>query len=262
MGTSGYGRELETALSLAARADALAREAFERGPATTFKADGTPVTDADTAIEQMLRRELGETFPDDAVLGEEYGSDGRAGRTWIVDPIDGTLNFSSGIPLWSTLIGLQVDGAFVLGVVSVPGIGDRYWAAVGEGAFHNGSPMRVSQVKEVGRAMVLVGDMEPLLASPRREPFLSLVASGRRSRGFGDAWGYGLIASGRAEIFVEPWAAIWDVAGPAAVIEIAGGTITQFDGSPIAHGGSILATNGHLHGACIEALEVPDGAAG
>lgn len=254
--------ELDLALSLCERADAIAVEAFERGVGFESKADGTPVTEADRAIERMIREELASRFPEDAIIGEEFGGVEAAGggREWIVDPIDGTLNFSSGIPLWSTLLGLRVDGSYVLGVVSVPGVGDRYWAARGEGAFHNGSAITVSDVASVGDSMVLVGDLEPLLASSRREPFLALIEAGRRSRGFGDSWGYGLLASGRAEILVEPWVAIWDVAGPAAVVEIAGGRITQFDGSPLAHGGSVLATNGRVHDACIEALAVPEGA--
>jgi histidinol-phosphatase len=242
------------ALELCDQADRLSEAAFDRGPAVSVKADGTPVTDADTAIEEMIRRTLAERFPEDAVIGEEYGSDGDSPRAWIIDPIDGTKNFAGGIPLWATLLGLRVDGEFVLGVMSLPGIGQRFWAARGAGAFHNGRAIAVNGTARMEDAMVLFGDVEAILGTPEEGPFLRVVSGARRSRGFGDSWGYGLIAAGHAEAMIEPALMIWDVAAPAAIVEIAGGTITQFDGTPLAHGGSALATNGVLHQSYIEAL--------
>jgi len=249
-----YEEELSLALALCDRADQLSTASFERGPVVTFKPDGTPVTEADVAIETMIREALEDSFPEDAILGEEFGSQGDSPRQWIVDPIDGTKNFAAGIPLWSTLIGLRVEGRFTLGAMSVPGVRERLWAAEGVGAFQNGTPLSVSETGEIPAAMVLFGDLEGILGTPEEAPFGRLVKGARRSRGFGDSWGYGLVASGRAEAMIEPWAAIWDVAGPAAIVEIAGGRITQFDGSPLEHGGSVLATNGYVHDACIQEL--------
>ncbi len=253
-----YDEELAVAVQMCDRADRIATSTFERGPRVSLKPDGTPVTEADTEIESMMRATLEERFPGDAIVGEEYGATGGSTREWIIDPIDGTKNFSGGIPLWSTLLALRVEGHYVLGVVSLPGIGQRFWAAQGVGAFRNGEAIKVSGVADLSQAMVLFGDIEPILASPVQEPFVRVVQGARRSRGFGDAWGYGLVAAGSAEVMIEPVGAIWDFAAPAAVIELAGGTITQFDGSPIEHGGSALASNGVLHQAYIDALR-PNG---
>lgn len=254
MGSESFGAELAMALELCDRADAIATASFERGPKVSIKPDGTPVTDADQEIERMIRESLTGAFPEDAVIGEEYGVDGEASREWIIDPIDGTKNFAGGIPLWSTLIGLRVAGEFSVGAISIPGIGQRFWAAVGSGAFHDGSPIQVSTTNGLADAMVLFGDIEPLIRGPVEDGFFSLLHGARRSRGFGDAWGYGLVASGAAEVMIEPELAIWDVAGPAAIIEVAGGTITQMDGSPLAHGGSALASNGVMHQTFVDAL--------
>jgi len=256
-----YESELEAALLLCDEADSLSKASFDRGPTVSLKQDGTPVTDADTAIETMIRRTLSERFSEDSVIGEEYGPEGHSLRAWIIDPIDGTKNFAGGIPLWATLLGLRVEGEFVLGVMSLPGIGQRFWAARGVGAFHNGREISVSSTAEMGEAMVLFGDVEGILGTPVEDPFLRVVGEARRSRGFGDSWGYGLVAAGQAEAMIEPALMIWDVAAPAAIVEIAGGTISQFDGTPLAHGGSALATNGVLHQSYMEALRVSETAA-
>lgn len=257
----GFEGELDAALQMCDRADLISTSAFERGPRVSQKPDGTPVTDADTEIETMIRGTLAERFPEDGIIGEEFGRSDPAPREWIIDPIDGTKNYAAGIPLWSTLLGLRVDGRFVVGVVSLPGIGKRYWGAEGVGAFGDGTPIGVSRVADTARAMVLFGDIEPILSSPVEAPFLQIIRGARRSRGFGDAWGYGLIAAGKAEVMIEPMGMIWDFAAPAAVVAAAGGTMTQFDGSPLVDGGSALASNGVLHQTYVDALRPREGAA-
>ena len=191
---SGYEQELDAALLMCDRADAITLAAFEEGPEVSLKSDGTPVTDADTTVETMIRETLAERFPGDAVIGEEFGQADPAPREWIIDPIDGTKNFVDGIPLWSTLLALRVDGRCVVGVISLPGIGQRYWGAEGVGAFGGGTAIRVSDVAIETDAMVLYGDLDAILASPVAGTFLDVVQGSRRSRGFGDAWGYGLVA--------------------------------------------------------------------
>lgn len=252
--TQAYDEELAFALALCDEADSIATASFERGPTISMKPDGTPVTDADKAIERLIRERLAERFPSDGVLGEEFGQEGQHQRQWVIDPIDGTKNFAGGIPLWSTLLALQVEGRSVVGVVSIPGVGERYWAAAGAGAYRNGSPLKVSDVDVPAEAMVLFGDLEGILGTPIEAPFLDVIRGARRTRGFGDAWGYGIVASGNAEAMIEPALMLWDVAAPAAIVEEAGGRITQLDGTPLAHGGSALATNGVLHDAYLEAL--------
>ena len=212
------------------------------------KADRTVVTQADTSIEAMVRAQLAAAFPDDHVLGEEEGGGDRAiGRVWIVDPIDATANYARGIPIWATLIALQVDGELVLGMVNAPAIGERYEAVRSGGARMNGRPIRVSAVDDIGDAQVFFGGLQDWLAAPRQDPPLDLIAHATRNRGFGDFWGHALVARGAGEAMLEPELNLWDYAAIQVIVEEAGGRVTQLDGSPPRHGGSILSTNGALH---------------
>ena len=242
-----WENELAALPALCDLADEISERYFRRDPEITIKADQTPVTAADLAIEETLREALAERFPGDAVLGEEFGLQGESERTWIIDPIDGTKNFAAGIPVYATLIALQVDGRSVAGAMSAPMLRERYLAAAGHGASRNGEPIHVSNRSAVSDAMVVCGDVEVWFGGPHHPSLTELLTRARRQRGFGDFWGHGLVAAGAADAMLEPELRIWDYAAPACIVEEAGGKITQLDGSPLADNGSAIATNGLIH---------------
>jgi histidinol-phosphatase len=244
-----YERELAFAHELADRAAEIGTRLFRQdGLDIRRKADRSLVTQADTMIERTLREAIGATFPRDRILGEEEGgSHDAAGRVWILDPIDGTANYARGIPVWATLIALQIDGAGVLGVASAPLLGERYAAVRGEGATMNAAAIEVSDISVIGDAQVLFQEFDELTRERYREASLGLARDAWRTRGFGDFWAHALVARGAAEIVLEPGLAIWDYAALEVIVEEAGGQVSTFDGSPLAHGRSMLATNGALH---------------
>jgi histidinol-phosphatase len=188
------------------------------------------------------------------VIGEEEGGDQASSRVWIVDPIDGTRNFADGIQIWATLLALMVDGEIRMGLAAAPALGERYVAVRGEGATMNGEPIRVSPVATLDDAAILTGDVESWYGTEMDRRMRVLEARGRRRRGFGDFWGHMLVARGSAEVMVEPSLAIWDYAPLVPIVEEAGGRVTQTDGSPPAHGGSLLSTNGTLHAEAVAIL--------
>lgn len=211
------------------------------------KADRTVVTQADTSIEAMVREQVAAAFPDDHVLGEEEGGgDRESGRVWIVDPIDATANYARGIPLWATLIALQVDGEIVLGLVNAPAIGERYEAVRGAGARMNGRRISVSDIDRLDEAQVFHAGLEAWPDGSRRR-LVELLAAAPRSRGFGDFWGHTLVARGAGEAMIEPELNVWDYAAFQIVVEEAGGRVTQLDGSPTRHLGSVVSSNGSVH---------------
>ena len=242
-----FEHELVFANELADEAARIAMSYFRGTFDVREKVDKSPVTEADLAIEKMVRQGLKERFPDDAVLGEEAGLEGSGARRWIVDPIDGTRNFADGIQVWATLIALAVDDVPVLGIVSAPALGERYEAARGTGAWMNGDPIRVSRADRLDRAFVMYAGTADWIDGPYREGYLDLIRAARRDRGFGDFWGHMLVARGAADVMLEPELATWDWAALWVVVEEAGGRVSTFDGEPLAHGSSVLATNGVLH---------------
>jgi histidinol-phosphatase len=227
----------------------IALEVYGREFEVRRKADTTPVTEADVRIEARLRQLIGERFPEDAVLGEEAGLQGPsdAARVWVIDPIDGTKNFAARIQVWATLIALMVDGQPVLGVASAPALGERYVAARGAGAILDGAPIHVSDVGDLGDAMLCTGGVRGFAGTPWEDRFVELSGDVYRTRGFGDFWGHVLVARGSAEAMVEVALRTWDWAAIAVIVGEAGGRVTQIDGSPPADGASILTTNGVLH---------------
>jgi histidinol-phosphatase len=244
-----YAPELAFALRLADEADAISTSLFaDDGLEIRHKADRTLITAADTAIERMVRDRLAAAFPEDRIMGEEEGGtfDG-AGRVWIVDPIDGTANFARAIPIWATLIALQVDGDLVVGVASAPAMGERYAAARGEGATMNGKRISVSDTAELGEAQFLHSQLDRLLSGPQAEGTRALLAMTVRERGFGDYWGHLLVARGAAEICLEPHLAVWDFAALVPIVEEAGGRIGDLRGGLPRHGGPVLTTNAALY---------------
>ena len=239
--------DLALALRLAQAADEISLGRFRaRDLVVETKADATPVTDADTAVEAAIRALLAEERPEDGILGEEEGDlTGATSRRWIVDPIDGTRNYSRGIPVWATLIALEEEGVVRLGVVSAPALHRRWWAERGGGAHVDGDQIRVSAVRRVEDAV---------LTFALEHPLPGLAAQAWHSRGYGDFWGHMLVAEGAADgcidaIGVSPW----DLAALQPIVEEAGGTFTDFAGERRIDGGSAISSNGHVHAALLEA---------
>jgi histidinol-phosphatase len=254
-----YEEELAFANELADEAERIGVSFFQGSFETRTKADRTPVTEADVAIEKAVREAVRQRFPDDGVLGEEGGSEGDTKRRWIVDPIDGTKNFTDGIQIWSNLIALAVDEVPVVGVVGFPALGERYAAARGSGARLNGEPIQVSRADRVSRSFVVFAGMADWLEGADASGVQEIVREARRNRGFGDAWGHMLVARGSADVMLERELATWDWAAVQVVVEEAGGRITQLDGSPLAHGRSVLTTNGSLHDEILARLRTARG---
>lgn len=239
--------ELTFAHELADAAGEIAMSFFRGTFEVRHKADRTPVTEADLAIEAMIRERVHDRFPGDGVLGEEGGLEGGSDRRWVVDPIDGTKNFADGVQIWANLIALAIGERPVVGVVNAPALGERYAAASGGGATLNGEPIEVSRADRIGRSFVCFGEIDEVLAGPHAGPVLEILRESRRNRGFGDFWGHMLVARGSVDVMVEPSLAAWDVAAVQVVVEEAGGRMTTFDGGRLEHGSSVLTTNGLLH---------------
>ncbi len=240
--------ELDFAEHLADLADAISMRFFRNpGTGARTKADGTPVTEADELIEQTLRTELASAYPGHGVFGEEGGSTGEgAFARWIIDPIDGTKNFSWGIPVWATLIALESDGEIVCGVASSPALGDRWVAARGAGARRNGDPIAVSTVTKLTEARL--GFTSAAHDEPGfNEAFGTLLRTVAHDRGLGDFYGHVLVASGSLDVMLEPALAPWDIGPLIVIIEEAGGRLTDFTGRRGIYGRSCLTTNGLLH---------------
>jgi len=219
------------------------------------KPDLTPVTDADQAVEAELRRLIGLARPGDAVLGEEYGDDAPdARRRWILDPIDGTKNFVRGVPVWATLIGLQVDGDVAVGVVSAPALGRRWWAARGLGSWTR-APMGGTRRCEVSRVGAL-GDAFISYASRNKwgPGFDTLLGSVWRTRAYGDFWSHMLVAEGAIDISCEPEVKLWDLAALQPIVEEAGGRFSDLSGRPDPGLGTVVCTNGLLHDEVLRTL--------
>jgi histidinol-phosphatase len=212
-----------------------------------LKVDQTPVTEADLAIEAMIRERIHQRFPGDGVIGEEGGVEGASARRWIVDPIDGTKNFADGIQIWANLIALEVDGEIVVGVANAPAMGERYAAAKGRGATLNGEPIRVSRADRISRSFILYSELGDWLVGPYAGVLTDLVTQARRERGFGDFWGHVLVARGSADVMMEPDVSAWDWAALDVIVREAGGRVSTLEGASLAERGSLLSTNGRLH---------------
>lgn len=253
--------DLRLALDLADAADELTLARFGAlDLRVDDKPDLTPVTDADLSCERLLRELLAEHRPDDAILGEEFGGDAElTGRQWVIDPIDGTKNFVRGVPVWATLISLMYDGVPLIGVVSAPALGRRWWAGVGVGAHLsvNGGEARrlhVSQVGELGSSSLAFSSLSGWADRGIRERFVALTDAVWRVRGYGDFWNYCLLAEGAVDIAAEPEVSLWDLAALDILVREAGGRFTALDGWPGPGGGSAVATNGLLHDEVLAAL--------
>jgi histidinol-phosphatase len=249
--------DLRLAHILADAADAATMDRFRAlDLAVETKPDMTPVSEADKAAEEVIRAQLGRARPRDAVLGEEYGSEGTGPRRWIIDPIDGTKNYVRGVPVWATLIALMVRGEGgdegVVGVVSAPALGRRWWAVRGGGAYTGRSlasatRLQVSGVSALRDASFAYSSLTGWEEQGRLGGFLELSRSCWRTRGYGDFWSYMMVAEGSVDICAEPELSLWDMAACEVVVREAGGRFTSLDGAPGPYGGNAAASNGLLH---------------
>jgi len=245
--------DLQLALELADAADAITMKHFQSTTlAVRTKIDMTPVTDADEAVERMIRERLGSERPADGIVGEELGTSGGTSRRWVIDPIDGTKNYVRGIPVFATLIALEEDGRITAGVVSAPSLGRRWWASRGEGAFCNGRRLGVSKIGTIDESHITYDSLTDFDQHGGAVRFMSLMRRCTRSRGFGDFWAHMLVAEGAVEIALEPAVAAWDMAAIQVIVEEAGGRFSDFRGNPRHDGGSGLSTNGLVHDAVLE----------
>lgn len=260
-----YNDDLRLAHVLADAADAATMARFKAlDLKVETKPDLTPVTEADKAAEEVIRGQLGRARPRDAVLGEEFGSDGGGIRRWIVDPIDGTKNYVRGVPVWATLIALAVRGEggdeVVVGVVSAPALSRRWWATKGGGAYtgrslSSATRMRVSRVGRLEDASFAYSSLGGWEDQGRLDGFLDLTRTCWRTRGYGDFWPYMMVAEGSVDICAEPELNLWDMAANDVIVREAGGTFTSLDGEPGPYGGNAAASNGLLHKDLLAYLE-------
>jgi histidinol-phosphatase len=245
--------DLRLAHVLADDADSLTMDRFKSMDLhVTQKPDLSPVTDADESVEVAVRRTLGRARPRDAVLGEEQGASGWGPRRWVVDPIDGTKNFVRGVPVWATLIALMIEDEVVVGCVSAPALGRRWWAAKGDGArtgksLMNSQPCHVSDVSDLADASLSYSSLDGWDERDRLQDLLNLGRRCWRTRAYGDFWSHMLVAEGAVDIAAEPDLALYDMAALTVIVEEAGGRFGGLDGRPGPHSGNGLSTNGKLH---------------
>ena len=238
---------LQFAVELGVGAGEITLEYFRRKPETSTKSDGSYVTIADRQAERYLREQIAKRYPDDGVLGEEEGeTPGISGRRWIVDPIDGTFAFVHGVPFYGVLIAVEIEGEASVGVVNMPAVGEIVAAARGVGCFLNGEATRVSNTAELKDALLLATDFTACAKYGFGRAAELLQARAKASRTWGDCYGYVLVASGRADIMLDPVMNLWDCAPLLPIMEEAGGTFTDWRGVRTIAGGNSIATNGIL----------------
>ena len=240
---------LQTALTAAHEAGLVTLRYFRSvGLPIEIKGDSSPVTIADREAEKTIAQIVKSRFPDHQLLGEEFGErSGEAPVRWIIDPIDGTKSFISGVPLYGTLIGVEVEGEVSVGVVSMPALGEVYYATVGGGAFCNGRSIQVSPTSDLSESVILTtSDRSLRVDKDSAQRYDHLVERTLFQRTWGDCYGHMLVASGRAEAMLDPGMSVWDSAPLKVIVDEAGGVFTDWQGEPTIHGGSAISTNALL----------------
>ncbi|MDZ4764335.1 MAG: inositol monophosphatase family protein [Chloroflexota bacterium] len=245
--------ELQAALDFAAdavwRAGRLTLGYFQTGIAVERKGDNSPVTAADKASEKLFRELIARAYPDDGIIGEEFGEQpGRSGRTWIIDPIDGTKSFVCGVPLYGCLLGLSDGTSPLVGAAYYPALDELIYAGQGLGAWWNGRRASVSKVDKLSDAVLLSSEYKQTFEA-RLPLFHRLVDATYIQRTWGDSYGYLLVATGRADIMIDPLMWLWDCAPFQVILEEAGGTFTDWKGKPTIYASESVATNGVLFNA-------------
>lgn len=238
----------DAAMDAAQQAGQFALHYFDQGIAVEWKSDHSPVTMADRGAENLIREKLLVKFPGDGFLGEEYGdTPGSSGYRWIIDPIDGTRSFVRGIPIWACMIGLEYKGELIAGVVFLPAMKQVFHALRGNGAFRDERRIRVSDVATLDHAHVYYSSISWFMKAGHDKQFLNLVKQTERQRGFGDFYGFMMVAQGSGEIMIEYGVHAWDLAALAPIVEEAGGRLTAWDGKLDIDKPDVLASNGKLH---------------
>jgi len=238
----------DAALAAARHAGQFALQYFDQGIAVEWKADHSPVTMADRGAEDLIRKALLGKFTNDGFLGEESGdTPGSSGYRWIIDPIDGTRSFVRGIPIWACMIGLEYKGELIAGVVELPAMNQVFHALRGAGAFRDNRQIHVSNIATLDKAHVYYSSISWFMKAGRDQQFLELVKLTERQRGFGDFYGFMMVAQGSGEIMVEHGVHAWDIAAIEPIIAEAGGKLTAWDGKFDINKPDVLATNGILH---------------
>ncbi len=264
--TSDYLEDLRLAHTLADNADSISMARFRAlDLRVDTKPDLTPVSDADLAVETALRNVLSRSRPRDAVHSEEGDDTGWGPRRWVIDPIDGTANYIRGVPIWATLIALMDGDEVVLGVVSAPALGRRWWAHTGGGAFAgkslvNGTRIHTSGVTRLTDASISYSSLSSWMSTDRSRGFVRLLRKCWRTRAYGDFWSYMLLAEGAIDIATEPELELHDMAALVPIVTEAGGIFTSLTGDPGPGGPGAIATNGLLHDVVAKRLAPsPDG---
>jgi histidinol-phosphatase len=256
MSNAGLKELLDFGVEAARAAGEITSRYFRREVATRLKGKDNFVTQADLEAEEFLRREISERFPEDAIVGEEGGERaGSTGRRWIIDPIDGTYSFVHGVPFYGVLLGCEVDGEPAVGVVNMPALGEMVYAAKGLGCFWNGEPARVSRTEKLEDALLLSTDFGSCARYGFGEPAEELQRRAAQRRTWGDCYGYVLVATGRADVMLDPAMNVWDCAALLPVLEEAGGTFTDWQGRRTIHSGNAVGTNGVLFGEVMRIIE-------
>ena len=243
---------LQLAVEAAQEAGKHTLKYFQQGVEVERKSDDSPVTVADKEAEQLLRQRIGDAFPEDAILGEEFGEQpGSSGYRWILDPIDGTKSFITGVPLYGTMIGVEVEGRAEIGCLYFPGLDECIYARRGEGAWYfrdGASPkqVHVSQAGKLSDGTFLVSQIDSFAERNAHTAFEQLQATAYITRTWGDCYGYLLVATGRALAMVDPIMSVWDAAALQPIMEEAGGTFTDWQGNATIHAGEGIGTNGRV----------------
>lgn len=250
--------DLEIACEIARRAGEVTLRHFREGVPTELKADATPVTAADREAERLCRRLIADRFPNDGILGEEFGLERpEATRRWIIDPIDGTRSFVRGTPLYGVLLALQDEGEAQVGVIHFPVLAETVAAGIGLGCWWNEQRCRVSSVDRMDKALLLCTDAEALRAAGHGDRWARLAERAEMVRTWGDCYGHALVATGRAEAMVDPVLAEWDAAPLLPIVTEAGGQFTDWHGRVTHRGGAGMATNDALADTVRQALGIP-----
>jgi histidinol-phosphatase len=254
--TTNVQELLDFALDCAWRAGRISLNHYQNNVAVERKADNSPVTIADRDIEEMLRERITSQWPEYGIIGEEFGSvESKSEYTWIVDPIDGTKSFMCGVPFYATLIGLTDAEGPLIGVAYYPALNDMLYAVRGGGCFLNGRRCRVSEVDKLEDAVLLVSDVSSFRTPHKAAVWNTLMERTYFQRTWGDSYGYYMVATGRAEIMIDPWVAIWDASPFPVILSEAGGTFTDWQGRVAIDTGNAFATNGALYEQVLEIIQ-------
>lgn len=251
---------LNFAIDAAWQAGRLTLQYFQAAFAVEWKGDQSPVTIADQGAERLLRTLIQERFPYHAIVGEEFGAEHNADAPfrWILDPIDGTRSFIRGVPLYAVLVGLEIEGEMAVGVANFPALNELVAGATGLGATWNGRPCRTSSVKTVRDSVVAYTDSRGFGKYGKGERWAKVATIAQTQRGWGDAYGHCLVATGRVEAMFDPIMSVWDCAALLPILQESGGTFTDWQGNTTAYGREAISTNGHVLDEILELVKVED----